>query len=227
MEIRESDIGAGRYLVGHAAVFHSLSEDMGGWRERIRPGAFARAIRERQDVRALVNHDPNMVIGRTRSGTLGLVEDDVGLRVRVKLPATTYADDLREVMRRGDVSQMSFGFVVRLDHWLKENGQQVRELVNLDLLDVSVVAMPAYTGTDAQLAASSKGRSVGPHGRIHEEGMRLYASSLRFGTVTDDVQRLVSRLQGSCDECARAGHALLKLRLERARIQMSLMRAAA
>lgn len=72
-ELRVRSDGAG--IKGYAAVFNERSEDLGGWREIIMPGAFKRAIREEQDVRALINHDPNLVLGRTKSGTLKLDED--------------------------------------------------------------------------------------------------------------------------------------------------------
>src|SRR5713226_411375 len=100
-----------RFLRGYAARFNRLSEDLGGFHERLAPGVFTRGIA--QDVRALVNHDPTLVLGRTKSGTLKLAQDLVGLRFKVDLPATSYARDLAIVVKRGDVNQCSFSFVVR------------------------------------------------------------------------------------------------------------------
>src|SRR2546427_740708 len=86
---------SGNNIEGYAAIFNSLSEDLGGFRERIRTGAFARAIREKQDCRALFNHNPNMILGRTRSGTLRLSEDGTGLLFDCNLPDTSAGRDVR------------------------------------------------------------------------------------------------------------------------------------
>lgn len=146
IEIR-SDDGGGSKMIGYAAVFNSYSEKLGGFfREIIRPGAFAQAI-ESDDVRALWNHDSNYVLGRNKSGTLQLVEDERGLRVEITPPDTQWARDLSESMRRGDVDQMSFGFQVVDDRWYTENGEEFRELLKVRLFDVSPVTYPAYPAT--------------------------------------------------------------------------------
>jgi len=138
-------------LVGHAAVFNSLSENLGGFREQISPGAFAEAI-EKDDVRALFNHDSNFVLGRNLSGTLRMSEDTRGLAIEIDLPDTqTIRDLVAAPIERGDVSQMSFGFSVRPggQDWAKdEEGQVVRTLKKLRLFDVSPVTFPAYRQTD-------------------------------------------------------------------------------
>jgi HK97 family phage prohead protease len=139
-------------LVGYAAVFNSLSEPLQGFREKIRPGAFARAISNHADVRALLNHDPSKVLGRTSAGTLELSEDRHGLRSVIHLPNTTLGHDLLESVRRGDISQMSFGFRANKDEWSKDaQGGAIRELIDCDLYDVSCVAYPAYTATSLGL----------------------------------------------------------------------------
>lgn len=142
-ELRADESGP---IVGYAAVFNQLSVDLGGFRELIRPGAFATAIRE-DDVRALWNHDSNYVLGRNTAGTLTLQEDDHGLRVRVDPPATQWAEDLRQSIRRGDVNQMSFAFQTVEDRWQREDGENRRELIEVRLYDVSPVTYPAYEGT--------------------------------------------------------------------------------
>lgn len=139
-------------IVGYAAVFNSRSEDLGGFREFIRPGAFARAIRE-DDVRALWNHDSSYVLGRNTAGTLRLREDEHGLRVEIEPPDAQWARDAVVSIRRGDVSQMSFGFTTREDVWRKEEGQVVRELVDVSLFDVSPVTYPAYQETSVSARA--------------------------------------------------------------------------
>ena len=151
LEIRQDDSGASK-IVGHAAVFNSLSEPIAGmFYERIKPGAFSRAIKEGQDVRALFNHDSNYVLGRTKSKTLSLEEDSQGLYIEIVPPKTRFAEDLAVSIERGDISQMSFGFIVRSETWLSgagPNGLDIREVVDVDLFDVSPVTYPAYPDTD-------------------------------------------------------------------------------
>ena len=135
---------------GYASVFDSWSEELGGnqpFRERVVKGAFEQTIQE-DDIRALFNHDPNYVLGRNKSGTLTLEEDDKGLHVQIKPPNTQWAKDLLVSIKRGDITQMSFGFTVILDRWNYEDGADVRELLKVKLYDVSPVTFPAYTQTE-------------------------------------------------------------------------------
>lgn len=133
-------------LVGYAALFGELSEDLGGFREQIASGAFAKSIGG--DVRALFNHDANLVLGRTKSKTLSLSEDQRGLRIEITPPNTSIANDLMESVRRGDVDQMSFGFRTVKDSWDEVDGEIIRTLVDVRLFDVSPVTFPAYAKTD-------------------------------------------------------------------------------
>lgn len=154
-EIRVSESENGAVIEGHAAVFNSWSETLGGifpFKEKVRKGAFNESI-GRDDIRALFNHDPNYVLGRNRAGTLELVEDDVGLRVRINPPDTSWAKDIVTSIRRGDISQMSIGFVVEEDKWSTEDGIDTRELRKVQLFDVSPVTFPAYTATDVGVRA--------------------------------------------------------------------------
>lgn len=143
-------------IEGYAAVFGLPSEDLGGFREIVRPGAFKKTLGE-ADVRGLVNHDPNYVLGRTKSGTLSLKEDIHGLRMTLEPPDTQYARDLMASMKRGDVDQMSFGFTTVRDEWLYQNNEEtgkeeiVRTLIEVKLFDVSIVTFPAYPQTTAQV----------------------------------------------------------------------------
>jgi HK97 family phage prohead protease len=150
IEIRKA--GDKNMLAGHAALYDSMSRDLGGFFETIKPGAFARAIREKQDVKALWNHDSGVVLGRTTSGTLRIAEDARGLAIEIDLPNTTAAADLRELIERGDVDQMSFAFITRRDDWSERMVDNlmsvVRELQDVDLYDVSPVTFPAYEETD-------------------------------------------------------------------------------
>jgi len=142
----------GKKIVGHAAVFNQLSLPMYGFREQVLPGAFKKTIKE-SDIRALWNHNPNNVLGRNTAGTLELSEDDTGLAVRITPPDTQWAKDLSESIRRGDVSQMSFGFRTIKDSFHTEEGMITRNLEEVQLFDVSPVTYPAYPTTDVSVRA--------------------------------------------------------------------------
>lgn len=142
----EGDPESGPKIYGYSAVFNQLSHDLGGFRERIRPGAFANTIRV-DDVRALFNHDANYVLGRNVSGTLKLAEDEHGLIIDTTPPNAQWAKDLVESIKRGDIDQMSFGFRTISDDWHKENDEVIRELIEVELYDVSIVTYPAYPQT--------------------------------------------------------------------------------
>lgn len=158
MELRAAGEGAPPVIFGYAAVFNQLSEDLGGFRERIAPGAFTKALGD--DVRALFNHDPNIVLGRTRSKTLRISEDQKGLAIEIDPPATPAAASLIESLRRGDISQMSFGFQTVNDQWEMVDGAMVRTLMEVRLFDVSPVTYPAYPQTEAALRSLDEFRKL-------------------------------------------------------------------
>lgn len=141
-------------ISGYAVVFGPLSEDLGGFRERVAPTALDRTLKSGRDVRALFNHDLGQVLGRMANNTLRLRADSKGLAVEIDLPETTWAQDLRTSMKRGDINQMSFGFYVTDkdgEEWegLSGDGPIVRTLKDIELIEVSVVSIPAYPDTTA------------------------------------------------------------------------------
>jgi HK97 family phage prohead protease len=141
-----------RVVSGYAAVFNSPSQPL-PFIERIAPGAFTRALRERRrDIRAYVNHDSTMVLGSRRSGTLELWEDERGLGFRLDLPETSYANDLRNLMAAGIVDRMSFGFTVarRGERWSDDGSERTLTAVNLHEVSI-VTGFPAYEATSAAL----------------------------------------------------------------------------
>jgi uncharacterized protein len=148
LELRADGEGEGRKIAGHAAVFDMLSENLGGFREKVEPGAFADTIKE-HDIRALFNHDSAFVLGRNVAGTLRLKEDKAGLAIEIDPPDTQGARDLLTSIERGDVSQMSFGFRTLNDKWEETaDGDLIHTLLSVRLFDVSPVTYPAYPDTD-------------------------------------------------------------------------------
>lgn len=149
MEI-ETRADGSQSLVGYAAVFNSTSVDM-GWidtfTESIVPGAFTRSLKENADVRALLDHQTGMIIARTKNGTLSLEEDSVGLKVRMTPVPTEDGKKAIEWVRSGLVDAMSFGFETVTDKWSVRGGKQHRELLDVNLFEVSLVAFPAYPAT--------------------------------------------------------------------------------
>lgn len=154
IEMRLADDGESPKITGHAAVFNKLSENLGGYREKIAPGAFARTI-ETADIRGLFNHDPNFVLGRTQSETLRLKEDRKGLAIEIDPPDTQWARDLMISIKCGDISQMSFAFATVRDSWEHQKSKEsIRILEDVDLFDVSPVTYPAYVQTDVKVRSA-------------------------------------------------------------------------
>jgi HK97 family phage prohead protease len=154
-------------LVGYAAVFERLANIGGYFKEQIAPGAFTEAIGG--DIRALVDHDPGRVVGRTKSGTLRLSEDGVGLRVEIDVPDTTDGNDLWVLVERGDISGMSFGFRVTKETWDETGEIPVRTIQALELMEVSAVAWPAYDDTTIGVRSLEEWRSANPPATPAEE----------------------------------------------------------
>jgi uncharacterized protein len=143
IETRISKRAKKNIVTGHAAVFGQLSEDLGGFKEKINVGAFDGVLKN--DVRAFFNHDPNFLLARTTSGTLKLAVDKMGLSYSFEVPDTTAGRDLVISMERGDITQSSFAFMVEKDSWSEEDGQEIRTIEKVGrLFDVSPVSIPAY-----------------------------------------------------------------------------------
>tara|TARA_B110000285_G_scaffold234735_1_gene312767 strand:+ start:944 stop:1945 length:1002 start_codon:yes stop_codon:yes gene_type:complete len=156
VETRVSKKGKRNIIEGHAAVFNELSEDLGGFREKINPGAFDDVLDN--DVRAFFNHDPNFLLARTSSGTLKLSTDKRGLKYSFDVPDTTAGRDLLVSMKRGDITQSSFAFQVESDSWNTTSKGEIRTIEKVSrLFDVSPVSIPAYpTANDLSIAQRSR-----------------------------------------------------------------------
>ncbi len=140
-------------ITGIAAPFNSPSVEMMGFVEFIRPGAFADSIRRGDDCIACYNHSDDWILGRTTSGTLRLEERYNGLYCEIDTPKTSWAGDVLELIKRGDISGMSFRFTLDEDRWTDVGGKMKRELLKVTLADVSPVTWPAYPATSVAARA--------------------------------------------------------------------------
>lgn len=172
VEVRQES--ARPVIQGYAAVFNVKTNILGLFTESIRPGAFSRAIAEQQDVRALFNHSPDYVLGRTKNGTLVLREDIKGLWTEASPPDTQQARDVVENIRVGNVSGMSFAFQIVKQEWkFSEKKEELdhREITEVRLFDIGPVTFPAYEQT-----------SVGVRGAmedLHHEARKAWEEANR------------------------------------------------
>lgn len=151
LEVRET--GDGMTFEGYAAVFNAESEDLGGFREFIAPGAFKRSLQSRNEVKLLWNHDAGEPLASVRGGTLKLIEDARGLKVEARLANTSRGRDVAELIRSKTVDSMSFGFSVIKDTW--NNDGNVRTLNAVRLFEISLVSFPAYQATAGTVSVRS------------------------------------------------------------------------
>jgi HK97 family phage prohead protease len=175
IEVRESGAGAGQRTVsGHAAVFNQLA-DLGYFREKIEPGAFANILSRDPDVHLVVAHDWSKALARTRNKTLKLREDEEGLAFWARVADVSYADDLATLMERGDVDQCSFRFTIeRETAEIDDEGVVTFTIHEIgELLEVSICPQGAYPQTDAELVAS----------RMRDAGLELQARHLPADTA--------------------------------------------
>ncbi len=145
-------------IVGYVARFNSLSEDLGGFREIIMPGAFTASLKK-NDMRSFFNHNPDYVIGRQSAGTASFREDQIGLYMEAIPPDTQWARDLLKSIERGDISGQSFAFRLldpeKDQTWEEKKGVMTRTLLRIDVREAGPVSMPAYTATDVSVALRS------------------------------------------------------------------------
>lgn len=161
----ETRADGGKTLVGYGAVFFRADDPGTEYRlgsdlyERVSRTAFDRAIKEKADVRGLYNHNPNVILGRTAAGTMRLSVDDTGLRYEIDLPDTTQARDVAALIERGDVTGSSFSFRTIKQSFSRDSSRRadVRQLEDLEVLDVGPVTFPAYEATTAAMRAEGDG----------------------------------------------------------------------
>jgi HK97 family phage prohead protease len=188
-EVRETE--EGMTFTGYAAVFNSDSQPL-PFTERIAPGAFRGSLRNRNDIKLLWNHETASVLGSSRAGTLKLTEDDRGLFVEAMLPNTSVGRDARELISRGDVDAMSFGFTVARggDEWSSDGS--TRTLTKINLHEVSIVAFPAYTATAGSTAVRGLDK-VAKRAEVDADALADALLKIENGEdITSDDRNLIS-----------------------------------
>ena len=227
------DSEEGMRFEGYAAVFDSDSRPLpgasrsGSFVERIAPGAFLRSLKSRNDIKLLWNHDTSEVLGSTRSGTMKLIEDDRGLKVMATLPNTSRGRDAAELLRRGDVDAMSFGFTVPKggDEWNAAGNERVLREVMLH--EVSLVAFPAYEGTTGTTSVRGLAK-VAERADVDVDALSDALLKLENGeTMTEEDTRLLTDVLDSIapekpevDTAAEEEKAMAMLALKKKKLQL-------
>lgn len=187
--IEDRNDGGGKRIVGYAAVYHQPGDAATEYRlgpdivERIAAGAFDIS----QDVRALFNHDPSQLLGRTKSGTLRLTSDSRGLRYEIDIPDTSVGRDIAESIKRGDITGSSFGFIPTKATWTRDEQRKVdvRTIDKVDLMDVGPVVFPAYGGATTGLR-SGDGQDAERSREEWRSDLERVAVRMRLLTLDDD-----------------------------------------
>lgn len=144
IEVRESE--KGNKITGYALKWNKLSEEMQGFREKFDKGAFSESI-SKNNVLAFWNHNRDVILGSTRAKTLSLTEDQKGLKFDIEMPDTTAANDLRKLIKRGDVKGVSFGFMSNVEEWDTDTEPYTRTIKKAELFEISPTHSPAYPQT--------------------------------------------------------------------------------
>lgn len=195
----EARADGSKEIAGHAAVYYREDDPGTEYRlwddlvERIMPGAFDDAIKQRHDVRALFNHDPSMVLGRSEASTLRLDTDATGLRYTIDPPNTQVGRDVVELLERGDVSGSSFAFIPTKVSWEERMDsttrrvKYIRKIESVELLDVGPVTYPAYESTTAGVRSADEARDAVDDLQKYRDRKQAVAVRLRQITIDNDT----------------------------------------
>jgi HK97 family phage prohead protease len=204
--------GKAMTIEGCAASYNVLSADLGSFREKIAPGAFNQSLADpNSDVKCLVNHSPDKILGRQKNGTLKVATDSNGLNYRCTLdPNNSFHSDTYSSIRRGDISECSFAFICPPDgdSWDFSTTPPTRTLRNVILQDTSPVVYPAYSAQGATqvsaraLAAAKTGKSGTPVSDAIGDRMRRDRAAVLGNVVAADLRAM------SIDEVSSARHAM-------------------
>jgi HK97 family phage prohead protease len=189
-------------LVGYASVFGQeteISDWFGGWREMVAPGAFRKTIKE-SDIRALWNHDPNIVLGRNKAGTLQLKEDEHGLHTVIQPPDNEWGRPVLDAVKRGDVTGMSIAFQVvkeQIERPAKESQElPKRTIKEAKLFDVSPVTFPAFEQTEIDARSGLRSLPDDPETDVLLRAAALARWAQRGMVLTAEEMRTISEAVG-------------------------------
>ncbi len=196
-ELRYAEADETRTLEGYFARFNVRSDEMFFGVEYIRPGAFAKTIRE-ADVRAVWNHNSDWVLGRQSSGTLKLSEDRSGGLFSNTPPDTTWARDFAESIRRRDVTEVSFAFRAVREEWRGVGDTMEREIIEAELFDVSPCTYPLYPQTDVAVRSmlrhdGAKDEEIGELSDKLEALRDPELTRAEFRSILDPIQREIRK----------------------------------
>lgn len=189
----------GKMIVGYAAVFYRESDPGTEYElwddmvERIMPGAFDRALREKDDARGLFNHDWNWVLGRVGAGTVRLSVDEIGLRYEIDVPDTQAGRDVLVLVERGDIPGSSFAFLSERTIWAEEGELSIREVYACRVFDVGPVLYPAYEATTTGVRSENAKR-------IREEREHWKSERAAQGDESEEMEMRLRELD--LDECS-------------------------
>jgi HK97 family phage prohead protease len=209
VELRASDKGIG-VLTGYGAVFNKLSQNLGGFVERVDPSAFNKSLADGGPVFGRFNHESNFLLGTTAAGTLRLSVDGTGLRYEIDLPDTQAGRDVKVLAERGDLQHSSFAFRTITDEWdVTPEGFPLRTLTGVQLIDVAPVVDPAYRDTTTGL------RSLADHFHVPLEDVRAAVAGGRnlrelIAEKTDDEKESRAHGGGADTEGQGATHPSVK-----------------
>ncbi len=200
IELRVSD-GDTPKITGYAAKFNKWSEDLGWFKERIQKGAFDEALKT-SDVRALKNHDSNLLLGRTPD-SLKLVTNSVGLRFEITPPDTVTVRDTIEEIRHKILTGCSFAFTVAEHSWDDEADPPKRTIIRIkELFDIGPVTYPAYPDTAVDTKAAK--RSLDAHKTtVAEEKRKIEAESTQ---QTEEQKKQEQKRQRQRDRKTQSGY---------------------
>ena len=177
----------GSRTITGAIFYNKPSEDLGGFVEYLAPGVFSDSLAG--DILCLRDHDPTLLMGRTKSKTLAFTDDPVALRFQCKLPQTSQADSLAASIERGDLDSTSFGFRTIEDAWASDGeGNIIRTLLKVELFEVSPCSFPAYPSSSISVRSCPAALKVKLKRvkRTNEDGCDCDCSSC---------------VAGDCDQC--------------------------
>lgn len=170
MEIRATNLKADNMTLVGLVAFNSPSHDLGGFVEVIKPFAFSASLASEEPVKAIVEHNHDLLLGKTTSQTLSLEESDSGLKVTIQLSNQIQAHkDIYEQVKRGDLDSLSFGFIAEDELWDYDSEPATRYISKAKLYEVTVCAIGAYPANKIDVRTLKTVKNHSLHTRLKTE----------------------------------------------------------